>query len=129
LRGRLWIALAILTLALVLPSVAQAGEARADFRPWKAAMMVWFDEWSVHEYVIGIDWTQFDKPYLSAETPRGFNYTTNAWGEGARQFAQFITAVEGEKPNGQFDRPLRAIIEPYLGIDPEVPPSVMLRRP
>jgi uncharacterized protein YceK len=123
----------LLLLALLLAgscvSVASA-EAHENYKPWKAAMVVWFDDWSTHRWrALPIDWTQYDNRCVSVETPYGFNYLRNNWGEKARLFAQFITAVEGPMPNGQLDRPLKAILTPFLGVDPEVwPPPRMTRQ-
>jgi hypothetical protein len=112
---------------LAMPTVAQAKK-HEDYRPWKAAMVVWIDDWGTHHWLANVDWSLYDGPIVSVETPWGFKYWKNTWGNAARQFAQFITAVAGPMPNGQLDRPLKTILQPYLGLDPEVWPPPSLKR-
>jgi hypothetical protein len=115
---------------LAMPAVAQAKH--PDYRPWKAAMLVWFDDWATHEWLRGVDWSLYDDQFVTVETPRGFRYWTNNWSESTRQLAQFITAIvdaPGMIPNGQFNPLLKDILRPYLGMDPEAwPPQRIVKR-
>jgi hypothetical protein len=121
---KFWMVVVVtITLVLLLPSVAQA-KAKFNYRPWKCAMMGWYESYSTGEWnqqVALIDWTRYEKHTVAISTPFDFRYWRNGWDEKSEWFAMFITATEGQLPNLYLDKPLKAILRPFLGYNPESP--------
>lgn len=104
----------------LLASCLFVGTAQAaDYRPYKRAMMVWLDDyglrWDKAFFASGLSKASIESPPAEC-----FDVRSKMWGEGARIFAQFITACEGELPNGCFSPVLKRILRPYLGIMPSM---------
>lgn len=109
---------------LIYSATAEAKPAY-DYSPWKKAMFVWMDvyaaRWTVefHQRIANGTYTG---NWASIESPpaTSFNAYSRSWGEGARIFAQFISAIELGFPSGCLSPELGEVLSPYLGIDPRM---------
>ncbi len=117
-RLRLTVVVAMFFL-LLLPSVAQAKH--PDYRPWKAAMFGWYDHyeqsvWFPAVHAAWADGTYTDPVAIMESPPVGWSMTTdvNRWDWQTRNFAMFITAIEGPFPCTLFTARLREILSPFL---------------
>lgn len=113
----------LLATSLLLFSAGSAQAKHPDYRPWKAAMYGWFDNYTDSVWIPAINEAVANGWRGSAiisTPPAGFSQrstdpTVNLWDWRAQDFAMFITAIEGPFPNWRFTPELRTILRPFLG--------------
>jgi len=111
--------------ALTLLILAAPAQAHPDYRPYKAAMLVWFDHYTETVWFPTVlDAQDAGDPSAiraSCTFPQGDDTwlypKRNRWDDGARSAAQFITAIEGPWPSSSFSPRLREILRPFLGYE------------
>ncbi len=115
------VCMAVLAVVMLL-AAAPVADAHPDYRPWKAAMFEWYEDYAETVWLPAVNQAWADGTYTDNKADfnfppgigTGMDSPVNRWDDPARTCATVITAIEGPFPCERFSKRLRDILRPYL---------------